>query len=147
MISTSSIQGQYWDLAAGRVWTKSSVASPVAPTRNDAANVTISDAGYSAEAEWQKIANKYDVTNISTNERAAMAQELSDNHLVSNDVLLFMVAPLSMNENRDQKVNYLSMMRESFEVASNMGVSGKQLELQKERLSILERLNNLSNGA
>ena len=95
-------------------------------------------------ARWQTIANKYDVTSISTKERAAMTQELLDNQFISNDVGLTMMAPLSINENIYQKVDYLSIARNSYEFLSNRGGDPKQLELLKQSLETLEHLNVLS---
>ncbi|MEJ2418631.1 MAG: hypothetical protein P8Y45_17205 [Exilibacterium sp.] len=108
--------------------------------------VTISRAGQRASEQLQTIANKYDVTNISTTERIAMTQELHDNHLIPKDVMIFMMAPLSMNEDMDHKSNYLSTIRESFEVASKMGDSAEQLELKRQRLEILEQLSAISHN-
>ena len=108
------------------------------------AQETSASAHLSGTSGWQTIANKYDVTNISTNERAAMTQELLDNQFISNDVGLTMMAPLSMNENMNQKVDYLKITRDSYEFLSKRGGDPKQLELLKQSLETLERLHSLS---
>lgn len=91
----------------------------------------------------QGIANKYDVMNLSGNERAALAQELRDNDFISGGVHLALVAPLSINEDFSVKTNYIDTARKAFTFAEQHGVSGDQLAIQKEQLDILEQLNAL----
>lgn len=107
-------------------------------------NVTISEDAKRFNDKMQDIANKYDVTNMSTTERIAMAQELNDSQLMPDGVMLAMVAPLSMNEDVDQKTDYLNTMRESFAFLSKMGGNSEQLELTRKQLDLLEHLNSLS---
>lgn len=122
-----------------------STGTPFRPNSNND-SVTISHTARSVSEKMQTIANKYDVTNISTAERIAMAQELSDNQLMPKGAMISMVAPLSMNEDISQKSNYLDTMRESFKFLSKMGGSAEQLELQRQSLEMLEQLNALSHN-
>lgn len=46
--------------------------------------VNISSTGLNAKSSWQKIANNYDVTNISQNAIASMVASLTDNKLISS---------------------------------------------------------------
>lgn len=105
--------------------------------------LSMSNAGPAAESKLQAIANKYDVTNLSGNERIAMAQDLRDNQLIPNGAMMLIVAPLSMNENMNQKTDYLATARNSFDQAARMGSNNQQLELQRQRLEILELLDTL----
>ena len=96
----------------------------------------------SVNEKLQSIANRYDVTNISTNERGAMAQELSDNGLLPEGMMIHMVAPLSMNENRDLKSNYLNITKESFLFAAKMGGNSEQLEIRSKMIELLGQLKS-----
>jgi len=101
--------------------------------------VSISPAGHSAEAKWQQIAAKYDVTNISTNDRATMAAELRGNGLISTKDQMAMMAPLSMNDDLETKVDFLSINRESLAVER-----GEPSALKL--LALLEQLHALANN-
>lgn len=46
--------------------------------------VNISSTGLNAKSSWQKIANNYDVANISQNAIASMVASLTDNKLISS---------------------------------------------------------------
>jgi len=96
----------------------------------------------SVNEKLQSIANRYDVTNISTNERGAMAQELSDNGLLPEEMMIHMVASLSMNENRDLKSNYLNITKESFLFAAKMGGNSEQLEIRSKMIELLGQLKS-----
>jgi len=69
--------------------------------------VVISSAGRNAEAKWKEIAQKYDVTNMSGNEVISMAENLYNNKLISTDEYLSMFVPHSINDDLNQKYNYL----------------------------------------
>jgi len=99
--------------------------------------VEISSAGKNAQAKWQDIASKYNVNNISTNERVEMAAQLRENNLISSEQHMKLVAPSSMNDDFTTKANYLADVQGSSEVAQG---SPAALKL----LSILEHLNELS---
>ena len=77
--------------------------------------VSISSAGRNAEAKWQEIANKYDMTNISGNEVMGMAKELYDNKLISSGQMLDMYTPPSIDFNLDEKVNYVAHVTKELE--------------------------------
>ena len=109
--------------------------------------VSISPAGRNAEEKWQTIADMFDVANISTRERGAMASELAENNLISNPVAMAMMAPLSMNDDLDTKVNFLETSRESLAAAKSNGASSKQVELQESVVKILEQLYGLAGNS
>ena len=54
--------------------------------------LSIPNTAQTANSELQDIANKYNVTNLSGNERIAMAEELRGNGLISSGAMLLMVA-------------------------------------------------------
>jgi hypothetical protein len=99
--------------------------------------VIISFAGQNAEAKWQNIASQYNMTDISTKERASMADELRKNNLISPEQHLRLAAPLSMNDDFSSKVDYLAMIRNSKEVADRVPAALKTF-------NILEHLHSIS---
>ena len=148
MINTRQIYSQHTTNLT-HVGANRPVTSPSAANGQEARgadNVTISVAGQNADSKMKEIGSKYDITNMSTDERAALSQELRDNQLISNDVMLFMMAPLSMNEDTSQKVNYLELMRDSFEFASRTTTDPEQLEIQRQHLHVLEQLSGIAKG-
>ncbi len=108
------------------------------------ASVRISSAGRNAEHNWQAIADKYDVTNISTYERGAMTAELLENKLISSTEGLSLMAPLSINANPETKINFLDIMQKGFEAAKSNGTSQKQIELMKSTVNTLHQLHALA---
>jgi len=106
--------------------------------------VSISSAGRNAEAKWQAIADKYDVTNISTHERGAMTNELMENKLISSTEALTMMAPISMNHDPETKVNFLDLTKKGLEFAKSNGAPQKQIELMERVANILEQLHGLA---
>tara|TARA_Y100000782_G_scaffold25272_1_gene27897 strand:+ start:6701 stop:7180 length:480 start_codon:yes stop_codon:yes gene_type:complete len=113
---------------------------PTAETSPQTQSVQISSAGKNAEQNWQNIAQKYDVTNISGAERRAMTGELMGAGLISSTEGLVMAAPSSMNENPSEKENYLEVMQQSLDLAKNNGSAAEQVELLESVLSILDKL-------
>jgi len=101
----------------------------------------------SAEARWQQIAGNYDVTNISTRERAAMTGELLESGLISSTEGMALAAPYSMNENLDTKRDYLTISREALAFSKQNGASPQQVELQQKIAGILEKLFTLTDTA
>ncbi len=97
------------------------------------------------QSKLQEIAGQYNVTNLSGNERLALTQDLRDNGLISNDVMMAMVAPLGVNEDMNAKTNYLKTMKDSLEFLSKQGDS-RQIEIQKQVVDILEQLDGFSNN-
>lgn len=109
-------------------------------TESQNEQVTISAAGHSAGERWQFVASQYDVTDISTNERASMAGKLRKNNLISAEQQLRLTAPLSINDDLSTKVDYLTMIKESREVAEKIPAALKSLK-------ILEHLHELSENS
>ena len=69
--------------------------------------VVISDAGKNAEAKFNEIAEKYDMTNISANEIMTMSKELYDNKLISSTQMLDMYTLPGIDFDLNEKVNYI----------------------------------------
>ncbi|NRB25939.1 hypothetical protein [Shewanella sp.] len=107
--------------------------------------VTISDAGRNAESKWQEISNKYDVTNMSSNELMKMSKELYDNKLISEKEYLLMYDPLGIDEDRNSKHNFLDIMRNDLNEARKRGDDTTEgINIRIKKLDILERLERLS---
>lgn len=99
-----------------------------------------------ANAPLKEIAGEYDVTNLSGYERVAMSQDLRDASLIQNDVMMTMIAPLSIGENMNDKTDFLSTIENAVEFLTNSG-NLEQAEIHKKALDILERLNSLHNDS
>ncbi|NRB25938.1 hypothetical protein [Shewanella sp.] len=121
--------------------TKSTATDVSTSTSTD--KVTISDAGRNAESKWQEISNKYDVTNISSNELMTMSKELYDNKLISEEEYLLMYVPLSMDEDPNQKNNYLGAMRDDLNIARRTGDTKEGMNMRITRIDILENIERL----
>lgn len=104
----------------------------------------VSSAAISNGANWQQIADNYDVSNISTRERGALTGALLENDLISSAEGLALAAPYSMNENLDTRRDYRAISHEALEFSRQNGVSPEQLAVQEGLVSILDRLFALS---
>ncbi len=114
------------------------------PKMAETDTVSISDAGRNAEVKWQEISQKYDVKNISGNEVLNMAKELYDNNLISEEDSLLMYVPLSLDENLNEKSNYLDLMTLSLEMTKKSGqITEQGLKLSEKRIDILEQMSKL----
>ena len=116
-----------------------------APTPNKSGRdtVSISNAGLNATANWQKIANNYDVTNISQNEMANMVSSLTDNKLVSSADGLYLMAPRSMNLDPEMKFDLLATTEKSLNFAKENGGSIDGIRNQERAVDILKHLQEL----
>ncbi|NTS78503.1 hypothetical protein HR060_16795 [Catenovulum sp. SM1970] len=132
--NVNSIETKYDNQQVAKFQNTSDIISTL-PTRKD--QISISLAGKSAEGKWQVIAGEYNVKNISTNERASMTQKLRQSNLISAEQHLRLMAPLNIKDNLSTRVDYLTMIRESREVAEGVPAAIKSLK-------ILEHLNDLS---
>jgi len=106
-------------------------------------SVNISSAGLNANSNWQKIADNYDVTNISQNEMASMVTSLTDNKLISSTDGLYLMAPRSMNLDPDVKFDLLAKTKKSLAFDKAQGASAEGIKNKERALDILERLENL----
>ena len=116
------------------------------PNKVEMDSVSISDAGRNAEAKWQEISQKYDVTNISQNEMDNMVSNLIDNKLISSTDSLYLMAPRSMNLDPDVKFDLLSTTRKSLVFAKENGGSVEEIKNKERAMAILDTLRNLSNN-
>ena len=107
--------------------------------------VNISNAGLNAKNNWQEIAQKYDVNNISQTEIGHMISDLTDNKLISSTDSLFLMAPTSMNQDPDVKYDLLASMRKRLDSAIANGNSQDQIKKTENALNIIDRLKSLSN--
>lgn len=109
--------------------------------------MNISSAGLNANSNWQKIANNYDVTNISQNEMASMVTSLTDNKLISSTDGLYLMAPRSMDLNPCVKFDLLATTRKALTFDKINGGSAEGIKNQERALDILERLKELFSKA
>jgi len=113
------------------------------PNKSERDTVSISNAGLNATANWQKIANNYDVTNISQNEMANMVSSLTDNKLVSSTDGLYLMAPRSMNLDPEMKFDLLATAEKSLSFAKENGGSVDSIKNQERVVDILKNLQEL----
>ncbi|KAA1160877.1 MULTISPECIES: hypothetical protein [Alteromonadales] len=107
--------------------------------------VDISNAGLNAKKNWQEIAKKFDVSNISQNEMGDMVSNLVDNKLISSTDSLFLMAPTSMNQDPEIKYDLLESMRKRLDSAIANGNTQDQIKKTENAFNIIEQLKNLSN--
>lgn len=105
-------------------------------------SVQISKEGLNAMQKWQDIANKYDVNNITTDERLKMTTELVEAGLVSTEVGLHLAAPRSINEGPNDRSDFLTEMKASlaFDRAHS---SAEHIRNKTKAINILEQLKSL----
>lgn len=115
-------------------------------SRSAADNVQISDNGKQAASAWQALANKYDVTSITTQERVDMARDMKDNGLISNDSMMLMVMPQSMNDDMNTPSNFIEDLENSIAASKSSGLGSKQLEMRTKLLGMLQNMDQLRNG-
>ncbi|KJY92172.1 hypothetical protein [Pseudoalteromonas piscicida] len=109
--------------------------------------VAISEAGKQAHQNWQNIASKYDVNNISAQEARAMSKELFEGGLISTGQMMAIGAPTSMVENPSQKYNLLNDMKHTFSLSNSLSAQTKEARANYlNSISILERLNSEKKG-
>ena len=121
----------------------SSDSSTTKPNRNQNDTVNISNTGLNATANWQKIAQNYDVTNISQNEAANLASDLTGNQLISSTEGLYLMAPRSMNFNPETKFDLLASTEKSFAFLKENGGSVDSLKNSENAVDILKTLQEL----
>jgi hypothetical protein len=113
------------------------------PNKSHNDTVTISNAGLDAAANWQKIANNYDVTNISQNQMANMVSELTDSQLISSTDGLYLMAPRSMNFDPETKFDLLASTEKSLNFSKENGGSVDTLKNLESAVDILKTLQEL----
>ncbi|MGO5000509.1 hypothetical protein [Oceanisphaera sp. W20_SRM_FM3] len=94
---------------------------------------------------WQEIAKKFDVSNISQNEMGDMVSNLVNNKLISSTDSLFLMAPTSMNQDPEIKYDLLESMRKRLDSAIANGNTQDQIKKTENAFNIIEQLKNLSN--
>lgn len=105
---------------------------------------SISDTGLNAYSNFQKIANNYDVANISQNEMSIMVSGLLDNKLISSTDGLYMMAPRSMNLDPDAKFDLLASTRNALAFNKANGGSTEGIKNIESVINILEALQDSS---
>jgi len=105
--------------------------------------INISNAGVNATANWQKIANNYDVNNLSLNETANMMSSLIDSQLMSPADGLTLMAPPSMNFAPETKFNLLATQEKSLAFAKENGGSVEGIRQQERVVDMLKNLQEL----
>ncbi|WP_415884012.1 hypothetical protein ACMXYX_11055 [Neptuniibacter sp. QD72_48] len=137
---TSHAAQVYQTQSKGSVNTTHGAGNSVKASSGD---VHLSKEARNAQSALNGIANRYDVTNISTRERGAMVSDLQEKGLLSNEDAMRMAAPFSMNENIDTKRDWLQISKDALAFAEQNGQSPKELESIKRNVSILEQLFEL----
>lgn len=137
---TSQAAQVYQTHSKGSVHTSHGTGNNVQATNGD---VQLSKEARNAQSALNGIANRYDVTNLSTRERGAMVNDLQERGLISNEDAMRMAAPFSMNENIDTKRDWLQISQDALAFAEQNGQSPKELESIKRNVSILEQLFEL----
>jgi len=113
--------------------------------------VSISSNSKALARKEQEIASRYDVTNLSENERIAMATELLDNKLISptqHAVMSFPIQEMASHwpgyegtYDPDEKVNYLQQSIDQLAFAKNGGASAQELQQREATIALLGNLN------
>lgn len=114
-------------------------------------SVSISNQAKELASIERDIASRYDVTNLSENERIAMSQELFANKLITptqHAVMSFPIEEAASNMpgyegsyNPDKKINYLQQQIAQLSFARNGGASSQELQSREGVISLLEDFN------
>ncbi|MCG7535730.1 hypothetical protein [Pseudoalteromonas sp. OOF1S-7] len=105
-------------------------------------SVTLSDKARQAENQWQVLAAKYDVHNISAGEMRSLSRELFEGGFIGTGEMMVIGAPTSMNEQSLKKHDLLSDMRHTYQLSSAMGGHSRESgELYLKSIDVLERLS------
>ncbi len=122
--------------------TSNVLKNPGDPVQNKTTTdtVNISSAGLNASSNWQKIANNYDVANISQNEMASMVTSLTDDKLISSTDGLYLMAPRSMNLDPGVKFDLLATTRKALAFDKEYGGSAEGINNRERAIDILEKL-------
>lgn len=123
------------------------VNSSVKSVQNDQS--TISNEAQTLNAVEQRIANSYDVTNITEDERINLAKELHDNGLIGLDEFAVMSFPLNqvrdnmgINYSKNEAINLVEQYSQSLTVAKQNGASAKELQIRDNLLTAIKSLDN-----
>lgn len=104
--------------------------------------VTLSQEGLNAASKWKEIASKYDVTNISANEKARMGQELYDSGLISIEEQMALCEPASIYDTGDLKFNALETAE--LDLYNMKKYGNNSMEAIKKQEKMYEILSNLA---
>ncbi|MDW7548878.1 hypothetical protein [Pseudoalteromonas peptidolytica] len=105
------------------------------------AQVSISQTANNAEHNWQTIASKYNVHNISAAEARTMSRELFEGGFIDSGQMIAIGAPISMTENPHEKIDLLGDMNRTFEIsAASGGLSKTSREIYASAITTLENL-------
>ncbi|RRS08442.1 hypothetical protein EAG18_12010 [Pseudoalteromonas sp. J010] len=103
--------------------------------------VSISQTANNAEHNWQTIASKYKVHNISAAEARTMSRELFEGGFIDSGQMMAIGAPISMTENPHEKIDLLGDMKRTFEIsAASGGLSKTSREIYASAITTLENL-------
>jgi len=117
---------------------KGAAVDPFSKVKTD--SVSISDAGRNAEAKWQEISQKYDVTDISGHEVISMAQDLYSNKLISTDEYLSMFVPQSIDDDLNGKRDHLRNMSLDLAMQIKYGNSKEGIQSTMDVINILKKI-------
>lgn len=118
--------------------------------------VTISNNANELEGIQREIASRYDVTNLSENERLAMAHELLDNKLITPTQHAVMSFPIQEMVSHwpgyegtfdpNKKTNYLQQSIDQLAFANSGNASTQEIQSREELISLLGNLNKFRNS-
>lgn len=117
--------------------------SSISSDKTNTDSVSLSHAGKYAEKNWQAIAAKYDVTNISTHERGEMAADLMNAGLMPPGIGIALVAPIGLNHDPNTKIDFLDASRQSLSFGKAHGAPQEQILLMEKTVSLLEKIKAL----
>jgi len=156
LITANSTISSYYQTASASTksnQTQAEGASSSHPSKN---TVNISSGAQGLAGIEQDIASRYDVTNLSENERIAMSQELFDNQLISPFQYAVMSFPMEEavsnfpgyegHYDPNQKVNYLQQSIDQFDFAKSAGASTQELQTREKLITFLESFKIDSNA-
>jgi len=119
-------------------------------------SVSISNRAKDLAGIEREIASRYDVTNLSENERIAMSHELLDNKLITPAQHAVMSFPIEEAVSHmpgyegtydpNKKVDYLQQQIAQLSFARSGGASSQELQSREELISLLEIFKEYGKG-
>lgn len=107
--------------------------------------VSLPEVAGEVQSITKEIAGAFDVVNISAVERDEMVVELVSNGLVRNEVGLHLVRPIGINPNPDEKIDFLTSMKNSLEFDKALGIDPTRYKNKLEAIKTLEKLRHARN--
>lgn len=120
-------------------------------TQTAASTTSISEGAQQLQLKELDIANKYDVTNMSEDERISMSKELLEDLIIGIDEFAVMSFPMDKMRdnmgiayNKGEKINLVEQFTNSLAVAKQQGASAQEISIREDLVSIVKNLSKLS---